>query len=240
MKMGLPVKPANSSSNGITMAPNTPVASQRPQGVGLSIYAGLHSGLLRFSGALKPVPSVDVQTIAPLQEELVTFRKVLLDCVDGETTHLGRKAAEKKINRERYDHFRHDLGCPMWGQCVPVSLLVQYKFGGSLVRYELEVEIDGEPDHLIHYANVIDGVEYDLTSEQLGGDGLHAIDDPIYGALGNEEALYRDSDWPVRITEVTAKKSTTRFYLGEISSRTKLLIERVEAAGVELPHKPES
>lgn len=56
---------------------------------------------------------------------------------------------------------------PSFGQCYVTALWITYNMGGEVVF--------GRVGRLTHYWNRIDGVEYDFTSEQFGGDGLHPV-----------------------------------------------------------------
>jgi hypothetical protein len=54
------------------------------------------------------------------------------------------------------------------GHCACAAYTLQNLIGGHIVQ----TRVNGVP----HYWNVCGDVEWDLTSEQFGGDGLHPID----------------------------------------------------------------
>lgn len=60
---------------------------------------------------------------------------------------------------------------PMLGQCFVTAVLVRERFGGDI--YETRFA-----DGSIHYFNRVDGMVFDLTSEQFGG----AVKPSVYAA----------------------------------------------------------
>jgi hypothetical protein len=77
------------------------------------------------------------------------------------------------------------------GHCGPASFVVRLVFGGDIVQCRVEGER--------HFFNRLeDGSEWDLTSCQFGGDGIHRL-----------------SDWQLSNVRVMPKRSTTnpRFLL---------------------------
>jgi hypothetical protein len=154
-----------------------------------------------------------------LETSLRAFRARLLQAVDAETA-LAKDAAQRAENAEM-----HRI-TPMWGQCVPVSIAVKNRYGGQLVRYELNVQVkDRPPEKHVHWANQVDGRFFDLTSDQYNGDGLHAVDDPQYGIVGRNVS----APVPVNVLAVLKKKTQQDFYYGQISNRSKLLAKRLDA-----------
>lgn len=57
---------------------------------------------------------------------------------------------------------------PSTGQCYITALYLYTKYGGSIMYGYTK-------DNIKHYWNKIDGKEYDLTSDQFGGDGITPI-----------------------------------------------------------------
>ena len=62
------------------------------------------------------------------------------------------------------------------GQCYVTSLVLYDIFGGDLVA----AEILSKGEYLAHYwFKLPNGNEFDLTSDQFGGDGLHRLPDEV-------------------------------------------------------------
>ena len=177
-----------------------------------ALYFGAKAG--------KAEASVDASPAAPSNAALKAFRAVLLDCVNRETTQ-----AQNKAQRDLYAEF--EPACKMWGQCVPVAMAVKDKFGGELLRYELEVTVKGQKEKQIHYANHIGGVDIDLTSDQYNGDGLHAVDDSSHGVTESDGS----GKLPVSLGKVLSKKTMSDFHFGRIKGTTILLGERLKQKG---------
>ncbi len=64
------------------------------------------------------------------------------------------------------------------GHCAGVSNYLQQKYGGTVIRAVVALNLNGEPKEDVHYwYKAVDGKEYDLTSDQYGGDGFHTLEE---------------------------------------------------------------
>jgi hypothetical protein len=85
-----------------------------------------------------------------------------------ETLTMLREYAERVASRI------DDRKPSLRGRCVEVSLLVRAIFGGSLVGRTVPCDCEPDCEGTNHYWNRLpDGREFDLTSNQFGGDGIH-------------------------------------------------------------------
>jgi hypothetical protein len=61
---------------------------------------------------------------------------------------------------------------PSTGQCYVTAICVQDIFGGLLLQ--------GDVKGVVHFWNRLpNGQEFDLTSDQFGGDGIHIVEDRV-------------------------------------------------------------
>ena len=84
-----------------------------------------------------------------------------------ECMKLLRKQFERAWCRQTTYIADFDPKIPSTGQCYVTALCVQDILGGELVQ--------GSADGVNHFWNKINGKEFDLTSDQFGGDGIHRL-----------------------------------------------------------------
>lgn len=68
--------------------------------------------------------------------------------------------------------------CPLVDHCYAAAWYINQKYGGLMIKADVELEVNGKLITEPHYWNEIGGREYDVTGSQYGGDGFHALDDP--------------------------------------------------------------
>lgn len=111
-----------------------------------------------------------------LERSLLAFRDRLLEVVDKDTSN----------NAENYEQ-RKGI-CPLTGHCAGVASYIQSLYGGTTMRAELKVRINGEEKMEVHYWNKFGDKEYDVTGSQYGGDGIHPLNTPEGKPKGKVEA----------------------------------------------------
>ena len=83
---------------------------------------------------------------------------------------------------------------PLYGHCVPVTLLAQDLFGGEIAKVSLEGS--SYRNMKSHFLNVINGVPVDFSQAQFGGEVPYSISEMIIGerdkviAQGNTQERY--------------------------------------------------
>ena len=87
------------------------------------------------------------------------------------------------LNRDQWNNDN-----PLYGHCALIVAGIYYKFGGEVMRGVIK------ENGISHYWNRINNVDYDMTYEQFGDQGVEIIDKSISSIdriMSNEDTLNR-------------------------------------------------
>ena len=129
-------------------------------------------------------------TININEKTLKKFRKVLERVWSKETAYPPSLKSGRK--------------CKSRGQCYVTALLIKFFFGGEIVYGYVGKER--------HYWNLLDdGKEFDLTSDQYGGDGLHPVTEKRGFSYSNFQNKRFQKLWEKFMNEICSERKTFWF-----------------------------